>query len=273
MSIRFDDDVGRIRDIELAERLGFGRPENIRNLINRLVREKKLSNVLSFFTVKRRADGTAAARPAHVYWLTEKQALKVIAKSETATADAILDEVIDVFFAWRHGHLKPAAGPNVLDAEMRKILTALQAEVAQLRSGVITREQHGQMRGEIRRLATLEAAARRWLTVRAAAAKRQDRKPCRPRTDQACPLGCDQCAGAQRRLPSRRPGDRKRATPRRFGAVERPCCASTHRAAVQVALRCAADGGSGRRRLHGAARSREVSRRERAPVAQVARDR
>lgn len=45
------------------------------------------------------------------YWLTEPQALKVIAKSETAKADAILSEVIAVFVAWRHGRL-PVANTN-----------------------------------------------------------------------------------------------------------------------------------------------------------------
>lgn len=39
------------------------------------------------------------------YWLTEAQALKVIAKSDTAIADTILDEVIGVFIAVRRGML------------------------------------------------------------------------------------------------------------------------------------------------------------------------
>lgn len=98
-------DEPRVRDLDLAEHLGFERPRNIRKLIGRICGERGVCS-----TVERTVNG----RPATEYWLTEAQALKVIAKSETAKADAILDEVIAVYMAWRRGQFTQA--PVALDA-------------------------------------------------------------------------------------------------------------------------------------------------------------
>lgn len=94
----FGDDEPRIHDLELARRLGYARPRKVRDLIAEMERDGKLSNI-AYCPEPGRSDGRG--RPASAFWLTEKQALKVIAKSETALADAILDEVIDVFVAVR----------------------------------------------------------------------------------------------------------------------------------------------------------------------------
>jgi hypothetical protein len=91
----------RIRDVDLAERLGYARPRRIRTLIASLRTAGKLKDLH-----RRPARGRGAA-PVMVeeYWLTEGQALKVIAKSETDVADAILDEMIRVYGLARRGLL------------------------------------------------------------------------------------------------------------------------------------------------------------------------
>ncbi len=96
------DDEPRVRDIDLAERLGYERPRKIRDLIERMVVARKLSNIHQCPTVGR-WPGQIAAVPITEYFLTESQALKVAAKSETEPADALLDEMIAVYVAARRG--------------------------------------------------------------------------------------------------------------------------------------------------------------------------
>lgn len=94
LEFRADDGEPRIRDLDLAERLGYRRPGDIRELIRRF------SNDLGFLrTAPQNRKGRG--RPAEEYWLTEAQALFVVAKSETPRATAILKLVIDAFIAVR----------------------------------------------------------------------------------------------------------------------------------------------------------------------------
>lgn len=102
------EDEPLVRDLELGERLGFARPRRVRDLIESLARTGKLKDL-----ELRPATGRATGE----YWLTEAQTLKVIAKCETEKADAILDEVIAVYLAWRRGHLVPVA-PNANSASI-----------------------------------------------------------------------------------------------------------------------------------------------------------
>lgn len=120
----FDDGEPRIRDLELAERLGYERPRAIRDLIDSLVRSGKL-NDSEVCRVARQTRG--GGRPATEYWLTEAQALKVVAKSETRKADALLDEVIRVFVMVRRGQLPDVSA--MLGGALKQILPALMTEI------------------------------------------------------------------------------------------------------------------------------------------------
>jgi hypothetical protein len=112
------DSEPRIRDLDLAVRLEFGRPRDIRRLIRSLEAAGKL-NDLHHRDGASRTGKQVAARPEKEYWLTEAQALKVVAKSETAVADALLDEVIRVFVLARKGLLpQQAPAVNPYGAEM-----------------------------------------------------------------------------------------------------------------------------------------------------------
>lgn len=95
----------RIRDVELAERLGFKELVSIRRLIKSLIRTGKLSDI----KVLHGASAATGGRPVAEYWLTERQAIKVVAKSATDRADALLDEVIEVFVLARQGKLQQEA--------------------------------------------------------------------------------------------------------------------------------------------------------------------
>jgi hypothetical protein len=72
------------------------------------------------------------------YWLTEAQALKVVSKSETDKADALLDEVIAVYMAVRRG-MVPRAAPqpeaSPLLAQFVETLQAMQGQIETLAAG------------------------------------------------------------------------------------------------------------------------------------------
>ncbi len=118
----------KVRDVDLAQRLVYKRPEKIRDLIRRLISEGKLNDVEVFTP----AGKTSGGRPAREYWLTEAQALKVVAKSETAKADALLDEVIRVFMLAVDGLLPQAIDPKLIAEHTAPLHEALSRKDALL---------------------------------------------------------------------------------------------------------------------------------------------
>jgi len=90
------------------------------------------------------------------YWLTERQALKVIAKSETEVADQILDEVIAVFVAYRRGQLAVpqqlavlASTPLIGDSQLRTDFAARCSRAA-TKLDVGIHRIHGAVRQQLR---------------------------------------------------------------------------------------------------------------------------
>ena len=71
-----------------------------------------------------REDGSLA------YYLDEKNALRVIRRCETDKADDVMDEVIAVYLAYRHGELpsKPPSNDLVAQAEVALQLAKQTAE-------------------------------------------------------------------------------------------------------------------------------------------------
>lgn len=87
----------RLRDLRLAEALGFEKAHNIRKLIERhqaaLVR---LGEVFSM--VEKTSRG---GRPAAAYWLNKKQALYLCTKIGGQRVTEATLQVVDAFDAWR----------------------------------------------------------------------------------------------------------------------------------------------------------------------------
>lgn len=104
-----------IEDEELGRKLGFDRPRRIRELIARIFNDSELCR-----TVRQ-----SRGRSATVFYLTRSQALKVIMRSETPTADRVQDEIIAVYEAWLDGHLGPRKGTERLEyrTEFLKLLS------------------------------------------------------------------------------------------------------------------------------------------------------
>ncbi len=140
------DEEPRIRDVDAAERLGYERPRKIRELIERLYPGYSGLYVRDAVEVTPMPRGGARKTTVREAWLTEAQLLKVIARSETAIAEAILDEMIRVYMAVRRhlsqtipvvGHARALPGRKGLPApEVKSKLTA--AETATLRAAAKT---------------------------------------------------------------------------------------------------------------------------------------
>lgn len=89
----------RVRDIDLADRLGFRRPRDIRKLIERNMAE--ISRFGTCATVAHVVKGNAVSE----YWLNEEQGLLVAALSNADRAAEVRHMLIRVFVAYRRGHL------------------------------------------------------------------------------------------------------------------------------------------------------------------------
>lgn len=148
---RFPDGEVRIRDIDAAVGLGFSQPRDIRKLIVRAF--PGLVNVVSSPAPIDPGRGGNKHRTDE-YWLTEAQFLKVVARSETPVADALLDQMIAVFLAVKQ-HLiasefkirHPPYSPRLKPVRRPEIVEAAHAMAASGHSGeqiaVALREQFG----------------------------------------------------------------------------------------------------------------------------------
>jgi hypothetical protein len=85
------DGEPRIRDIDLAERLGYDRPRKIRDLIGRMIETGEILDVHVRPTVGRIPESleNAPGRPATEYWLDEEQTLLVCMRSDAPKAMAV----------------------------------------------------------------------------------------------------------------------------------------------------------------------------------------
>ena len=90
-----------IQDLELASRLEYERPRAIRDLIKRMLKDGKL-NENNICRKVRQIPGEAG-RPSEEFWLSEFACLKVTTQSETAKADEITNEIIQVFIDAKNG--------------------------------------------------------------------------------------------------------------------------------------------------------------------------
>lgn len=96
----------RILDTDLAARLAFERPRDIRKLIERHLPALRELGVCA--TVEQ-TSGPAGGRPGEAFYLNKKQAVFITAKSETARATEITIEVIQRFDDYENGRVAPPA--------------------------------------------------------------------------------------------------------------------------------------------------------------------
>lgn len=110
--------IPRTRDLELADRLGFRRPHELRRLIQRNMGEIESHGVCVTVT---KTSGLAGGRPGREFWLNEEQSLLVAILSEAPNAPAVRSMLIKVFVAWRRGHLDSVDLPADIRETLRRV--------------------------------------------------------------------------------------------------------------------------------------------------------
>ncbi|HLN23879.1 MAG TPA: hypothetical protein VK558_07845 [Patescibacteria group bacterium] len=131
----------RILDVRVAARLGYERPADIRELIERNADE--LATYGEVFRTVRKT-GSKGGRPGKEFWLNEAQTLLVCMFSKTDAAATVRKEVIEVYMAYRRAALSgdlPASienSPHVQNA--RRILQEEREAVAEERTRTAQRK-------------------------------------------------------------------------------------------------------------------------------------
>ncbi len=105
----------RARDLDIGEKLGFGRDRDIRKLIKANIEE------LQAFGVCATASQTSpqGGRPSTEYWLNEEQALLIATLSQAPKAPIVRAMLIRTFVAWRRGHLATELPADVAEMVRR----------------------------------------------------------------------------------------------------------------------------------------------------------
>lgn len=92
----------RMRDIDIAEALGYERQYDIREMINRVSERLAGFGEVVFRSVRKTSKG---GRPTKECWLNEHQTFYICTQSKTENAFAITRQIINLFVAWRNGRL------------------------------------------------------------------------------------------------------------------------------------------------------------------------
>lgn len=108
------DGEPRIRDLDLAIKLGFVRPRKIREIIERLIKDGEISGVYMRPNSGRisKPNGGFEERTVNEYWLTEFQTLMVVMASRTDAARLLKQEMARVFVLVRRGLVAPPNAAN-----------------------------------------------------------------------------------------------------------------------------------------------------------------
>lgn len=121
----------RVRDLDLGERLGFGRPRDFRKLVERLMRDGILNDSDVRATVARTKLGSAW-RDVIEYHLTEVGALVAISRSDTAAATLITRQVIETFLTYRaNAHREAEERLMAMGREQEERLAAMSRQLEQ----------------------------------------------------------------------------------------------------------------------------------------------
>jgi len=124
----FEDGLPRVRDLDLAEWLGYDPLTNIRRVIQR-----HLSEIEAFgFLVKLSEKSGTRGRPAMEYWLTEDHAVAVCQLSRGPQAAEVRIALRRLFQAYREGKLVPASPSDTTAVQLFNKLDRLSDSITLL---------------------------------------------------------------------------------------------------------------------------------------------
>ncbi len=151
---RFEDGEYRVRDLDLAERLGFERPRDVRKLIER--NRDELERYGRCASVAHRPPGGGPIATEH--WLNEPQAVLICIKADTLRSEDVRQEVITVFIACRHGQIAPAS-PNI-ELILAEQLSPIKNGIDRIDGNVVHLAAHARRTDE--RLSAIEGKVTNW---------------------------------------------------------------------------------------------------------------
>lgn len=122
------DDEPRVRDLDLAERLGFDRPRDIRKLIERHKAEIDSYGVCA--TVAQ-TSGPRGGRPTTEFYLNEEQSLMLATVSNAPAAPLVRRALIKTFVALRRGQVTVIDHDEEL-AALRSDVTAIKETLSRV---------------------------------------------------------------------------------------------------------------------------------------------
>lgn len=146
------NDEPRVRDLDLAERLGFDRPRDIRKLIDRHRVEIDSFGICA--TVAQNHSG-GRGRPTTEFYLNEEQSLLIATVSNAPAASVVRRALITTFVALRRGQSVPSLvndDRKVIGGIMKAVVHKELAEAVHellpsLVAKAITDQQYGIVRG------------------------------------------------------------------------------------------------------------------------------
>ncbi|WP_375628915.1 MULTISPECIES: phage antirepressor KilAC domain-containing protein [unclassified Bartonella] len=125
IKLREVENEPRVRDVDLAEKLGFVRTRDVRKLITRNMQE--IERFGRCATVAHVIKGNNVTE----YWLNEEQALLIATLSNTEKSSQVRYMLIKLFVAWRRGEIKQSYVQSIdysSPAVMLGVLTHLKDE-------------------------------------------------------------------------------------------------------------------------------------------------
>lgn len=117
-----------VRDVDLGTRLGMKRPDKIRQIIQR-----NMAEIESFGSLAQSVPnlGPAGGRPSVEFHLTEEQALCVCQLSRAPKAKDVRRMLIEVFTAYRRGHLVPDLTPSSVGGIVKAVVNRALTEAVE----------------------------------------------------------------------------------------------------------------------------------------------
>ncbi|PTS88225.1 hypothetical protein DBR17_04910 [Sphingomonas sp. HMWF008] len=100
----------RVLDLRLGERLGYGKAVRVRDVVRRNIGELECQGEV-FRNL--RTTSSSGGRPETEFYLNETQAVLVCMFARTPVARQVRAQIAEVFLAYRHGRLVPAAQPRL----------------------------------------------------------------------------------------------------------------------------------------------------------------
>lgn len=123
----------RVLDTDLAERLGFSLPVDVRKLIHRKGQELARYGVVATVAI---TSGVRGGRPGNAFYLNEEQALLICMFSDTDNAANVRKQVIETFMAVRRGQQSVSSmDVSGLVSQLTQLVQALTPLVTAVSSG------------------------------------------------------------------------------------------------------------------------------------------